>query len=415
VVSAEDIQRKFEALREGMNEAVRRRWAATEAKLLGRGGLALVAQATGMSRGTVRRGLEELERGLPLSVQHARRPGGGRKEATAKDPSLLSDLESLVDPATRGDPMSPLRWTCKSTQKLADELRNRGHTISGHTVGGLLHQQGYSLQSNRKTHERRNHPDRNAQFEHINAQVRAFQQRGTPVISVDAKKKELVGNFRNAGREWSPKGHPPEVEVHDFKDPQRGKALPYGVYDVAANEGWVSVGVTHDTPAFAVATIRTWWLEMGRARYPDAKELLIVADSGGSNSSRSRLWKVELQHLADEMNLRIAVSHLPPGTSKWNKIEHRMFCHITHNWRARPLESREVIVNLIGNTTTTKGLRVKAALDEDEYPKGMKVSDAELGSLQLKRSNFHGDWNYAFLPRPKAVPQGSIGTAQKLN
>jgi transposase len=396
--SIEELQRKFEALRAGMNEAVRRRWAATEARALGWGGIGLVAKATGLSRPAIRRGLKELEQGTALDVHHARRRGGGRKKVTEKDTTLLSDLEVLVEPATRGDPMSPLRWTCKSTVKLAAELHRRGHSIDPSTVGKLLRQTGYSLQSNRKTNEGGKHPDRNAQFEHINALVRSFLRRGEPVISVDAKKKELVGDFKNAGREWHPKARPPEVRVYDFVDKELGKALPYGVYDVGANEGWVSVGVTHDTPAFATATIRTWWLEMGRERYTRAKELLIIADSGGSNSARARLWKMELQHLANEMGLRISVSHLPPGTSKWNKIEHRMFCHITHNWRGRPLESREVVVNLIGSTMTEKGLHIRAALDTDDYPLGIKVADHEMESLRIKRDKFHGEWNYVFIP-----------------
>jgi len=398
------LQSKFEALRAGMNEAVRRRWAATEARALGSKGIRLVAEATGMSRPTIRRGLRELEQGIPLEVEHVRHPGGGRKKATAKDRTLVADLEALVDPATRGDPTSALRWTCKSTLKLAEELHNRGHEITAHTVGTILHQLGYSLQSNRKTREGAQHPDRNAQFEHLNARVREFQKRRAPVISVDAKKKELVGDFKNAGREWRPKGRPAYVRVYDFVDEELGKALPYGVYDVGANEGWVSVGVTHDTPAFALATIRMWWLQMGVARYPKAKELLIIADSGGSNSARARLWKVELQRLADETGLRIAVSHLPPGTSKWNKIEHRMFCHITQNWRGRPLESREVIVNLIGGTTTAKGLHIEARLDMDDYPIGVKVSDDDMKALNLQREGFHGEWNYMILPRAPANP-----------
>jgi hypothetical protein len=353
----------------------------------------------------------ELEEEVPLDIHRARRPGGGRKKVTAKDDTLLADLELLVDPATRGDPMSPLRWTCKSTLKLAAELCVRGHCIDPSTVGRLLHQLGYSLQSNRKAHEGGKDPDRNAQFEHINELVQSFHQHGNPVISVDAKKKELVGDFKNAGREWHPKAEPLAVRVHDFVDKELGKALPYGVYDVGANEGWVSVGVTHDTPAFAVATIRTWWLEMGKERYAGAKELLIIADSGGSNSTRARLWKVELQHLANETGLRLYVSHLPPGTSKWNKIEHRMFCHITHNWRGRPLESREVIVNLIGSTTTEKGLRIRAALDTGEYPVGMKVSDQEMGTLRLRRDRFHGEWNYTFIPSPSSnsLPSNPLG------
>jgi hypothetical protein len=348
--------------------------------------------------------MRELEQGIPLEVDRARHPGGGRKKATVKDRTLVADLEALVDPATRGDPTSALRWTCKSTLKLAEELHDRGHGITAHTVGKILHQQGYSLQSNRKTREGAQHPDRNAQFEHLNARVRKFQQRGAPVISVDAKKKELVGDFKNAGREWHPKGRPSHVRVYDFVDEELGKALPYGVYDVEANEGWVSVGVTHDTPAFALATIRMWWLEMGVARYPNAKELLIIADSGGSNSARARLWKVELQRLANDTGLRLAVSHLPPGTSKWNKIEHRMFCHITHNWRGRPLESREVIVNLIGSTTTAKGLHIEARLDMADYPTGVKVSDDDMRLLNLQREDFHGEWNYIIIPKAPANP-----------
>jgi transposase len=398
------IQSKFEALHAGMNEAVRRRWAAVEARALGSKGVRLVAEATGLARPTIRRGLRELAQGVPLEEDRVRHPGGGRKKASVKDRTLIADLEALVDPMTRGDPTSALRWTCKSTLKLAEELHGRGHDITAHTVGTILHQQGYSLQSNRKTREGVQHPDRNAQFEHINARVREFQKRGAPVISVDAKKKELIGDFKNAGREWHPKGQPPLVRVYDFVDKELGKALPYGVYDVGANEGWVSVGVTHDTPAFALATIRMWWLEMGVARYPKAKELLIIADSGGSNSARARLWKVELQRLADETGLRIAVSHLPPGTSKWNKIEHRMFCYITHNWRGRPLESREVIVNLIGSTTTVKGLHIEARLDMTNYPTGIKVGDDAMNALNLRRETFHGEWNYVILPKVPASP-----------
>jgi len=407
------IQAKFEALRTGLNEAVRRRWAATEAIALGPKGVRLVAEATGLSLPTIRRGIRELEQGVPLELERARHPGGGRKKAAVKDKTLVADLEALVDPATRGDPTSPLRWTCKSTLKLAEELHHQGHVITAHTVGKILHQEGYSLQSNRKTREGAQHPDRNAQFEYISARVKAFQRRGAPVISVDAKKKELVGDFKNAGREWSPKGRPPQVRVHDFEDEELGKALPYGVYDVGANEGWVSVGVTHDTPAFALATIRMWWLEMGVARYPKAEELLIIADSGGSNSARARLWKVELQRLADETGLRIAVSHLPPGTSKWNKIEHRMFCHITRNWRGRPLESREVIVNLIGKTTTTKGLHIEARIDTANYPTGFKVSDADMKELSLQREEFHGEWNYMLLPKAETSSNSSQTTKNR--
>lgn len=395
------IREKFEALQPGMSEAVRRRWAATEARALGRGGVSLVASATGLSISTIRQGLKEIEQGVPLYMHRSRKPGGGRKKSTVRDPAILVELEAMVDPLARGDPMSPLRWTCKSTRNLARELNNRGHPTSHHTVGELLHELGYSLQSPVKTQEGGKHPDRNKQFEHINSRVQDFHERGQPVISVDGKKKELIGNFKNAGREWHPSGHPPDVRVYDFVDPALGKVTPYGVYDIIANEGWVSVGVTHDTPTFAVASIRMWWMEMGRVRYPHAKELLIVADSGGSNSARSRLWKVELQNLATEMGLRISVSHLPPGTSKWNKIEHRMFCHITHNWRGRPLESRAVVVNLIGSTTTDKGLHIQAALDVRNYPTGMRVTDETMSLLHIERDRFHGEWNYVILPGTK--------------
>lgn len=396
--ATEQIREKFESLRTGMNEAVRRRWAASEAKALGRGGISRVARATGLSIPTIRRGLRELEQGAPLYLHRSRKSGGGRKKAAAKDEAILADLEALVDPLARGDPMSPLRWTCKSTRKLAQELRSRGHSVSYHTVGEFLHALGYSLQSNRKTQEGGKHPDRNAQFEHINIRVQDFQSREQPVVSVDAKKKELVGNFKNAGREWHPTGQPLHVRVYDFVNSKLGKILPYGVYDVGANEGWVSVGITHDTPAFAVASIRMWWLEMGNMRYPHAKELFIVADGGGSNGTRARLWKVELQRLADETGLSISVSHLPPGTSKWNKIEHRMFCHITRNWRGRPLESREIAVNLIGSTTTNKGLHIQAAIDMADYPTGLKVSNEAMSSLRIERDTFHGEWNYSITP-----------------
>lgn len=396
--ATEQIREKFNSLRTGMSEAVRRRWAATEARALGRGGISWVARATGLSIPTIRRGLSELEQDAPLHTHRSRKSGGGRKKVATKDETILIDLESLVEPLARGDPMSPLRWTCKSTRKLAQELNNRGHIVSYHTAGELLHALGYSLQSNRKTQEGGKHPDRNAQFEHTNMRVKDFQKRKQPVISVDAKKKELVGNFKNAGREWYPTGRPHHVRVYDFVDSELGKILPYGVYDLSTNEGWVSVGVTHDTPAFAVASIRMWWLEMGRMHYPQAKELLIVADGGGSNGTRVRSWKVELQRLADEVGLSISVSHLPPGTSKWNKIEHRMFCHITRNWRGRPLESREIAVNLIGSTTTNKGLHIQAALDLADYPTGLKVSNETMSSLRIERDTFHGEWNYSIIP-----------------
>jgi hypothetical protein len=318
----------------------------------------------------------------------------------ANEPALVKDLEALVEPTTRGDPMSPLRWTCKSTRQLAEELQRQGHAVSYRTVAALLHALDYSLQAPRKTREGAAHPDRNAQFEHINRHVRAFQRRGQPVISVDTKKKELVGDFKNGGREWHPQGSPEHVRTHDFADKELGKVIPYGVYDPTYNEGWVSVGIDHDTASFATETIRRWWQEMGQQVYPQAKELLVTADAGGSNSSRSRSWKVAVQVLADSLRLRISVCHFPPGTSKWNKIEHRRFCHITNNWRGRPLISRTVIVNLIGNTKTKTGLRIKAALDTNVYETGLKVSDEQLAAIQLKRDKFHGDWNYTISPRP---------------
>jgi hypothetical protein len=397
------IAQKYEKIRPVLDEQSRRRWAATEALALGRGGISAVARAIGLSRPTIRAGIHEIRHGLtPMTHSDGRlrlrHPGAGRKPRTSHEPSLLSDLETLVESTTRGDPQSPLRWTNKSVRRLAAELRAQGHQVSPQLVSELLAGAGYSLQGARKVREGAQHPERNAQFEHLSARVRYFQRHGRPVISVDAKKKELVGNFKNAGREWQPQGRPPKVGVYDFVDKEVGKALPYGVYDLGANEGWVSVGVTHDTPAFAVATIRTWWLEMGRKRYPKAEELLVIADSGGSNSVHARLWKLELQQLANDTRLRLCVSHLPPGTSKWNRIEHQMFCHITRNWRGRPLESREVIVNLIGSTTTEKGLHIQAALDAADYPTGIKVTDAQMESLHLERGPFHGDWNYTIHP-----------------
>lgn len=405
----EIIAQKYEAVRTVLNEQSRRRWAAAEALALGWGGISTVARATGLSRPTIRAGIREIQQGEQSSTSangglRVRRPGGGRKPRTYHEPTLIRDLDSLVESSTRGDPQSPLRWTCKSVRKLATELHQEGHQVSPQVVSELLASAGYSLQGTRKTREGAQHPDRNAQFEHLSARVQDFQRRGQPVISVDAKKKELVGDFRNAGREWHRQGQPPLVRVYDFVDNDLGKALPYGVYDMGANEGWVSVGVTHDTPAFAVATIRAWWLEMGTARYPQAKELLVIADSGGSNSARARLWKYELQRLADEFGLLIGVSHLPPGTSKWNKIEHRMFCHITRNWRGQPLESRELVVNLIGNTTTEKGLRIHAELDTKQYPTGIKISNGDMEALHLEREAFHGEWNYTLIPRLPVNP-----------
>ena len=396
---------KYRALAQMMDERMRRRWAAAEAQAYGWGGLQAVSGAVGMSPNTIRKGLSELAAreenpDEPLG-RRLRREGGGRKRCTEADPELIETLQSLVEPTTRGDPMSALRWTCKSTSNLAEELTQQGHPVSPRTVGRLLSADGYSLQSNRKTKEGDSHPDRNAQFEHINLMVTRFQQRGEPVISVDTKKKELIGQFKNGGREWRPKGRPEEVKVHDFVDKELGKVIPYGVYDLSENKGWVSVGIDHDTARFAAEAIRRWWKKMGAKRYRDARELLITADGGGSNGSRCRLWKLALQELATKMEMPIHVCHFPPGTSKWNKIEHRMFCHITQNWRGRPLVSHEVIIQLIANTRTKTGLKIRAALDSGRYPTGIKVSDEELAALKIKRAKFHGDWNYALLPARK--------------
>jgi hypothetical protein len=398
------IEAKFTTLEPLLDERARRLWAAVEARAIGRGGIIRVAEATGFSRGTIRAGLRELGTPAPPEPRRPptgrlRRPGGGRKPLVDHDPDLLRDLEALVDPVTRGDPMSPLRWTCKSAAKLAEGLCSRGHTVSERTVNRLLHDLGYSLQGNRKTIEGKDHPDRDAQFQHINRRVKAFQRQGQPVVSVDTKKKELVGRYRNGGREWQPKGRPEEVKVHDFIDKELGKAIPYGVYDLVADTGWVSVGVDHDTAEFAVESLRRWWQRMGSRVYPRAKKLLITADGGGSNGTRCRLWKVELQRLADEIGLQISVCHFPPGTSKWNKIEHRMFCHITENWRGRPLVSREVVVNLIGSTKTKTGLEIRAELDGGSYPIGREVTEQQMESLSIKREKFHGEWNYTIRPR----------------
>jgi hypothetical protein len=403
-VLIERIRQKFETLSPVMDERMRRQWAAAEAISLGWGGVSTVAVATGMSRNTVDVGVREIRartrgRHKAMVSKRIRRVGGGRKAILQADPSILEALERLVEPLTRGDPESPLRWTCKSTRKLSEELQNQGHAVGERTVAMLLHRAGYSLQSNRKVREGDSHPDRNAQFEHINAEVVAFQRRGQPVISVDTKKKELVGDFRNGGREWRPQGEPDEVRVHDFQDPALGKAIPYGVYDVTNNQGWVSVGIDHDTAKFAAEAIRRWWRKMGAKRFPNAKKLLITADGGGSNGSRCRLWKIALQGLADKTGLELSVCHFPPGTSKWNKIEHRLFCHITQNWRGKPLVSHEVIVNLIANTTTQTGLTIRAELDTRRYETGIKVSDADLAALRLKKARFHGDWNYSLSPR----------------
>lgn len=402
--TAELLRQKYQALKPFLDERVRRLWAGAEARALGRGGIATVAAATGLSRDTIRKGLAQSQarrgrRSSLLVPEHLRQPGGGRKRLLDKDPTLLRDLEALVDPVTRGDPQSPLRWTSKSTRKLAEELQDRGHQIEARTVAGLLTELGYSLQALRKTREGGTHPDRDAQFGYINAQTQAFQAQGYPVVSVDAKKKELVGEFKNGGREWQRQGAPERVRVYDFVDKERGKAIPYGVYDVTANTGWVSVGLDHDTAEFAVATLQRWWEQMGTEAYPHATHLLVIADGGGSNGTRTRLWKAELQRLADATQLHISVCHLPPGTSKWNKIEHRLFAYITLNWRGRPLISHEVIVNLIAATRTAKGLRVCASLDPQRYTTGKKVTDQEMATLQIERAAFHGEWNYTISPR----------------
>jgi Rhodopirellula transposase DDE domain len=394
------VQRKYEALAPLLHEKARRCWAAAEALSLGRGGISLVATATQLSRPTIRRGIIELQADDHDHPDQARirQPGGGRPAIAATDGTLIRDLKRLIDPVTRGDPMSPLLWTCKSPRNLAEALREMGHDLSHQTVGRLLVELGYSLQANRKTEEGKDHPDRDAQFEPINAQVCSFQRRGQPVVSVDTKKKEIVGNYKNPGQEWEPRGQPRRVKSKDFPDKVLGKVAPYGVYDLTANEGWVNVGISHDPAEFAVESIRRWWVRMGHPVYPEAKELLITADAGGSNGSRNRLWKVCLQGLADETGLQIAVCHFPPGTSKWNKIEHRMFCHITENWRGRPLVSRAVVVNLIGSTRTRTGLRVEAELDTNTYEKGIKVTDRKLETVRLKKAKFHGDWNYRIEP-----------------
>jgi Rhodopirellula transposase DDE domain len=401
----EDMERiigeKFIALEPILDEHSRRLWAGTEAKALGYGGQTLVAKATGLSRNTVHAGLRELEHRPAQrmgSATRVRRPGGGRKRLSDHDPLLVAHLDALVDPTSRGDPESPLRWTCKSTRQLATALQQQGHQVGRQTVAALLADLGYSLQANRKTKEGASHPDRDAQFAYINAQVQAFQSRGQPVVSVDTKKKELVGDFKNGGREWQPQGQPDLVRVYDFVDTQLGKGIPYGIYDPTANVGWVSVGSDHDTAAFAVETLRRWWYNMGASMYNGATEILITADGGGSNGRRNRLWKVALQGLANEIGLGISVSHFPPGTSKWNKIEHRMFSYISMNWRGKPLTSHEVIVNLIANTTTQTGLRIRAALDSRPYPTGIKVSDQELENVRLSKADFHGEWNYTILP-----------------
>lgn len=392
------IAARYEALKPVMDERMRRLVAAAESQTIGRGGISLVSRATGISRPVIRQGIAELRDPSSLIAGRIRRQGGGRKKAADKDSSLKPDLEALLEWTTRGDPEAPLRWTCKSVRQLTAELRRMKHQVSHQVVADLLHQLGYSLQANRKTTEGTNHPDRNAQFEHLNGKVKWCLQRQQPVISVDTKKKELVGDFKNNGRELRPKGKPELVRVHDFVDPELGRATPYGIYDLGRNSGWVSVGMDHDTAEFAVETIRRWWRSMGQPIYPEAKRLLITADAGGSNGTRLRLWKVELQKLADETGLRVAVCHFPPGTSKWNRIEHRLFSCISQNWRGKPLRSFETIVNLIAATTTSTGLKVHAEVDTQSYQAGIKVSDQELAQVKIRRDKFHGDWNYEIRP-----------------
>jgi Rhodopirellula transposase DDE domain len=392
-VTEEALTAMFAVLSPHLDERQRRLLAGAQARALGRGGVAAVARAAGMSRSTVQIGTSEIDQGPELG-RRVRRPGAGRPRVTDRDPGLLQALDDLVEPTARGDPMSPLRWTCKSTRNLAEELTAQGHPVSAKTVAGLLAEMGYSLQATSKQVEGAQHPDRDGQFGYINEQATAHLAAGQPVISVDTKKKEVVGNLANKGREWQPNGAPVRVDVHDFPDPKVGKAIPYGVYDLGANTGWVTVGDDHDTAAFAVATIRRWWAQVGAGAYPQATRLLITADAGGPNGYRSRLWKVELGKLAAETGLQVTVCHFPPGTSKWNRIEHRLFSHISMNWRGRPLISHEVIVDLIGATTTRTGLKVHAELDRGAYPTGVKVSDAELAAVPLTSHPWHGEWNY---------------------
>jgi transposase len=395
------LKMKYETLKPILDERSYRLCLAADARSMGHGGVSKVASASGASRNTIYVGIKELESEGSLkkwTEGRIRRPGAGRKARTEQDSYLLEDLDRLLDPATRGDPMSPLRWSCKSTPKLTEEMRALGHIVSQPTVWRLLESLGYSMQSNRKTKDGTDNPDRNDQFEFLNSSVIEFMKRGDPVISVDTKKKELIGDFKNSGREWQKKGEPVEVRMHDFADPELGKGIPYGVYDLGRNEGWVSVGITHDTAEFAVETIRRWWKRMGRVSYPQAKRLLITADGGGSNGSRVRLWKWELCRWAEEVGLRVDVRHFPPGTSKWNKIEHRMFCHITENWRGRPLTSLMTIVNMIGATRTAKGLKIEADVDDYPYETGQKISDDEMANLPIIKCEFHGDWNYQVTP-----------------
>jgi transposase len=395
------IAERYSLLNFAFDERMRRLFVAAEATALGYGGISLVAKATGVSRMTIHEGIKELAERTPgeTATDHIRKKGGGRKKATESHPELKETLQQLVEPSTRGDPESPLLWTCKSLRVLAEELAAHGYEVSYPVVGQLLKDMGYSLQANSKVLEGSQHPDRNAQFEYINAQAKEVMAAGNPVISVDAKKKELVGEYHNKGQTWRPKGDPEKVKVHDFVDPTLGRANPYGIYDIQDNNGWVSVGADHDTASFAVESIRRWWHAMGKERYTQATEIMITADGGGSNSRRSRLWKLELQSLANELGMKIHVNHLPPGTSKWNKIEHRMFSHISMNWRGKPLISHETIVTLIANTRTKAGLVIRAELDKNLYPTGIKVSEDAFNAINITPAEFHGEWNYSIAPK----------------
>ncbi len=404
---ARAVRKRYREMAPVLNEQSRRRFVALEADALGRGGVCLMARISGLARSTIYHGLSDIRHNVSAPAGRTRKKGGGRKKKAIEDPTLVVDLKSLVEAVTRGDPMRPLLWTTRSLRNLVSELARKGHTVCPTVVGDLLRGMGYSLQANSKTREGSRHIDRDAQFQYINTQATVFLAANEPVISVDTKKKELVGNFKNNGREWRPKETPELVNVHDFIDPKLGRAVPYGVYDITNNVGWVSVGTDHDTATFAVNAIRRWWRTMGKKRHPKAKRLMITADGGGSNGYRVRLWKVELQKLADELKLPITVCHLPPGTSKWNKIEHRLFSFITINWRGKPLRSYRTIVQLIAATTTDTGLKVRAELDENKYPKGVKVSDAQLATVNLSRHSFHGDWNYTIAPNRKIPRQTS--------
>jgi Rhodopirellula transposase DDE domain len=393
-----DARKRYKEMAPVLDEQSRRRFAALEAQALGRGGVSLMARITGLARRTIYRGISDIQNNCSAEPGRIRKSGAGRKKKASQDPTLIADLKDLVGPATRGDPMQPLLWTSRSLRNLSKELANKGHEVCPTVVGNLLRDMGYSLQANSKTREGTQHIDRDGQFQYINTRAKAFLTAGQPVISVDTKKKELVGNFRNSGREWRPKGNPEEVEIHDFIDPKLRRAVPYGIYDITNNVGWVSVGTDHETACFAVHAIRRWWRTMGKKRHPKAQRLMITADAGGSNGYRVRLWKVELQKLANELKLPITVCHLPPGTSKWNKIEHRLFSFITMNWRGKPLRSFRTIIQLIAATTTDTGLKVRAELDENKYPKGVKISDAQFAAVNLRRHSFHGDWNYTISP-----------------